>query len=143
LNNQNNLWPRQPDNTNFRMAKVDYNQDQQTNLGHSEYQLLHGDGLRIMRQGMGDCPRFMIIYSTNLPCMRPRYGPGHLVPNRADRCLEIIGAARRTLRNDCPNAFFYLFTHQARARSPCDRDQRFFQWERDYLRDNNIIWLHP
>jgi hypothetical protein len=88
------------------MAKVDYNQDQQTNLGHSEYQLLHGDGLRIMRQGMGDCPRFMIIYSTNLPCMRPRYGPGHLVPNRADRCLEIIGAARRTLRNDVPMHFF-------------------------------------
>ena len=144
LDNTHHIWPRQPDNTNFRMAKVDYTStDRDTNTGHSEYQLLHGNGLDTMIQRMAPCPEFMIIYTTNLPCMRARNRDGTLVPGKRDRCLEMIGAAKTQLLNACPNAFVYLYTHQAAARTNCVKDQNFFQWEQDYLRDNDIIWLHP
>ena len=143
LNNSIHIWPRQPNNTNFRTAKVDYNQSRSTNEGHSEYQLFHSDGLGRMRAGLGACPLFVIVYSTNLPCMRARDRHGNLVPGRPNRCLEIIGEAKTQLLNACRNAYFYLYTDQAAARSDSTRDRNYFRWEKDYLRDNNIIWLHP
>ncbi len=95
------------------------------NEGHSEYQLLHGNGLDAMIERLSNCSQFMIIYSTHLPCMRPRYPNGNLVPGKPDRCLEMIGAAKTQLLNDCPNTFVYLYTHQAAARSNSVKDQNF------------------
>ena len=141
LNYHNTLWPRSPDNTNFRMAKVDYSVPDTHNDRHSEKQLLQDDGLRRMRRGC--CPKFVLIYSTLLPCMnRPPKNPPPPNPPE-DRCLEIIGKAKTEFQNDCPDTYFFLYTHQNGPRNACKIHQDFFRWEQEYLTNNHINWLHP
>ena len=143
------LYPPRPapgtnDNTNFR---VNFRgqlpaQPEQDNADHTEYRLLNNRGLEIMVQGMPQCPVYVIVYSTLLPCSVG--GKQDLPP----RCLEMIATARRNFHTACRNAQFYLYTNQDGPRTSTDRKrrqqyQRYFQTDMDYMRNQNIIWLHP
>ena len=143
LDNTHLIWPANPDATNFRVAKVNYDPRLGENRRHSEYQLLDNNGLDRMRQGLAACPQFVLIYSTLLPCMRARDQHGVPRPRAPNRCLENINAAKARFLNHCPHTVFYIYTNQNTPRSNCQQDQNYFQWEQNYMAHNNIHWLHP
>ena len=136
------LYPlRSVSGTNFRVNFRGL-QRENYNTEHTEYRLLINGGLETMVKSMQQCPVYVIVYSTLLPCSVG--GNQNLPP----RCLEMIATARRNIRTACSNAQFYLYTNQNRPRTSPDQKrrqqyQRYFQTDMDYMRNENIIWLHP
>lgn len=144
-------WPSIPDNTNFRYAFVDYFEDAKTNLGHSEYQLLSGNGLGKMithfQTIYGDCPQYVIFYSSNLPCSFP---PN---PNAAfQRCAGMTIEERNRLRKICADTLFYLYTDKETPRILQDKKlptgyKKFIQSKinafGNEFSNKNIIWIYP
>lgn len=136
------IWPL--DHSNFRVAKVICGL--LDNEGHTEHQLLAKTGLEKMRLSMHpNCPEFVLIYSTLLPCMASRYDSrGNLIPGRKPRCIEEIAAAKQEFLRYCRDSFFYIYTDQKKERQPpTPLNKNFFIWEQQYMATNHITWLHP
>lgn len=144
-------WPSIPDNTNFRYAFVDYFAYPDTNYGHSEYQLFSRNGLGKMithfQTKYGDCPQYVILYSTNIPCSFPT-NPD----TRIQRCARMTIDERNRLKNICATTMFYLYTDEETPLILQDKNapqkyknfiQRKINSFGKEISDGNIIWIYP
>ena len=140
-----------PVGSNFRMCFVNYGAPQHTNYGHPEYQLLSGDQLTTMINDAlsGICPQYVILYSTNLPCVSPTNPPvGTGGKYRKPRCAPLTVMVRDKFAKTCPKAAFYLYTSGETPDSVTDpgltgRQQQNVQNKIDAIDGHKIIWLHP
>ena len=144
---QTSPWPNPPGNTNFRMCFVNYGEPRRTNYGHPEYQLLNSNQLTTMiDNALNGCPQYVILYSTNLPCVSPANpsSNGYRIP----RCAPLTVTVRQRLTQNCPNAAFYLYTSGETPRSVNDpqltaAQQQNVQNKIDAISGHDIIWLYP
>ena len=129
------VWPLSPENTNFRIAFLhDRKRNERNNASVlSEYQLFINDGLGKMLPKFDErhkgCPKYVILYSTFIPCVAPS-NPGESVL----RCAKMTVRARIELRKICPAAVFYLYTHQVNDK----RYEDLFKKTIEFMTDTGI-----
>ena len=147
-------------NSNFRMCFVKYfgSNTDKTNYGHAEYQLLFGDNLRQLIRRTGACPRYVILYSSNLPCIKPQ-NPiigvdqyDKTTRYRVPRCTDLVIITRKRLAGICEDSKFYLYTDKETPSSLAKGNTAFTQGQKNGIQEkiqrldfanNDIIWIHP
>lgn len=122
-------WPNYI-NTNFRFCFVNYDKPHNTNYGHSEFQLLTGNALGEMAASVG-CPKYVIVYSSNLPCYKPE-NPNPDIP----RCAELTVQVKNNFAQTCPGATFYLYTDKESGKNLPDQNKL------NFLLNSGIVWIH-
>ena len=140
------LWPDDGKTTNFRLATPDYSKGQETNYGHSEYQLLTDNKLGQMVTDFKkyyDCPEYVILYSSNLPCVSPE-NPD----NNKPRCAQMVVNAKEEVETICEDAWFYLYTTHETPSSLSDpkllpQFKEHIRQKIAFLKRNGINWIHP
>ncbi|XP_028406061.1 uncharacterized protein LOC114528594 [Dendronephthya gigantea] len=156
--NNGRIYPALPppghtDNSNFRMAFRDPKRNESNNLSqdHTEYKILSGRGLENMLQSFlvltKLCPKYIILYSTNLPRLKGHHGKHH--------GLEMIGKARRNIpkivskHRQCDDikSEFYLYTGQMSPTELNEADnipkhqKLLSDKEKRYLKKHSIEWI--
>jgi hypothetical protein len=137
------------------MAIPEYNQPEETNYGHSEYQLLVENGLKIMMTNFqpeqrNETPQwqYVILYSTRIPCVHPE-NPN---PNEP-RCTRMVIEAIEDLKSICgPGTTFFLYTTdetpltlEDRNLSPEEKDTltRKIKTFKNKMKRKKIVWIYP
>ena len=139
-------WPDASSDSNFRLCFVDYKKPRRTNFGHPEYQLLHGRQLQALITRIGACPQYVLLYSSNLPCVSPKnpIQGGY----RAPRCAPLAVKVRARLARTCPDAAFYLYTDKEtpaslRNRYLLPRFKKNIKKKIKALKNSDIIRIYP
>ena len=133
------IWPTSPLYTNFRMAVPDYYEPKETNYGHAEYQLLTNNGLNIMLETFktkhNGCPKYVILYSTILPCLYPP-NPVKINQPQVPRCAEMTVNAKNELKGKCLQTEFFVYSNDTTTY------EKPLKEKVDYLEKNGIILLN-
>lgn len=88
------------------------------------------------------CPKYVIVYSSNLPCVSPE-NPDNTKP----RCAQMVVNAREEVRTICKDALFYLYTTHETPSSLDDPNlhpgiKAHIRKQIAFLEKNDINWIH-